>query len=197
MNIKQKEFGDYQTNCYIVEVDEKSLIIDPGMGCASWVIKNSKNPVAILITHGHFDHTYDAAELQKILKIPVFIPKDDSFMLQNDPFGYSKNSCKADFEVKSDEEINISGIVVKFWHFAGHTPGCSAIEIENTLFSGDFIFKGSIGRVDFPFSNPEDMKKSIEKFLNFQEDKKIYPGHGQSTTVFEEKNKLHYWLKVL
>jgi len=197
MNIKQKPCGMYMTNCYIVTIDGKELIIDPGVDAAQWVKDNVKNPVAILNTHGHFDHVWSNAELKKQYDVPIYAPKDDIFMLSSDPFSQGTPLSNADIEVHEDEEFDIDGINVKYLFFPGHTPGCSAILIGDTLFSGDFIFKGSIGRVDFPFSNPADMKKSIEKFLKITENYRIYPGHGESTTVQEEQKTLPAWLNYI
>lgn len=189
--------GDYQTNCYIVTIENKDFIIDPGIGATSWVKENISNPIAILNTHGHFDHVWSNKELKKDLHLDIYCPKEDSFMLENDPFGQGTPSCSADYLVNPDEEIDFDGIKVKFHFFPGHTPGCSAIQIEDTLFSGDFIFRGSIGRVDFPYSNPADMTNSIHKVLKWNNDIKIYPGHGPSTSLFQEKKSLNNWLNYL
>jgi len=197
MDIKVKPMGDYQTNCYIVTVNNKDFIIDPGVNAASWVKQNVKNPVAIFNTHGHFDHVWSNQELQKELNLKLFCPKDDAFMLLNDPFGFGITPSHADVLVNPDEEFDFDGIKVKFHFFPGHTPGCSAVEIDNTLFSGDFIFNGSIGRVDFPYSNSEDMKESLHKILAWQRDIPIYPGHGLNTTLLREKNSLNNWLNYL
>ena len=197
IDIKQKPCGAYMTNCYIVEIDGKELIIDPGVDAADWVKNHVKNPVAILNTHGHFDHIWSNAELKEFYGIPIYTPKDDVFMLNSDPFSQGTPFSVADVEVSGDEEFDIDGIEVKFLWFPGHTPGCSAILIDNAFFSGDFIFKGSIGRVDFPFSNPQDMKKSIEKFLKFRDNFKVYPGHGESSSVFEEQKTLPTWLSYI
>jgi hydroxyacylglutathione hydrolase len=197
MDIKVKPMGDYQTNCYIVTVNEKDFIVDPGVNATAWVKQNVKNPVAILNTHGHFDHVWSNMELQKELNINIYCPKDDAFMLQNDPFGFGMPSSQADILVEPNEEFDFDGVKVKFHFFPGHTPGCSAIEIDNTLFSGDFIFKGSIGRVDFPYSNSEDMKQSLHKILSWQKDIIIYPGHGLNTTLLKEKSSLNNWLNYL
>jgi glyoxylase-like metal-dependent hydrolase (beta-lactamase superfamily II) len=151
MDIKIKPMGDYQTNCYIVTVDNKDFIIDPGVNATSWVKQNVKNPVAILNTHGHFDHVWSNTDLQKELNVKIYCP----------------------------------------------TPGCSAIEINNTLFSGDFIFNGSIGRTDFPYSNPDDMKSSLRKVLSWEKEIVIYPGHGLNTKLSQEKNSLNNWLNYL
>jgi len=189
--------GDYQTNCYIVTIDDKDLIIDPGIGATSWVLKNAKNPIAILNTHGHFDHIWSNKELKEKLNIPIYCPKDDAFMLHNDPFGQGTPSCEADILVNNDQELDIDGIKLKFHHFPGHTPGCSAIEIGDNIFSGDFIFKGSIGRVDFPYSNSQDMKNSIKKVLSWEKNFNIFCGHGLNTTLSNEKTSLKAWLNYL
>jgi glyoxylase-like metal-dependent hydrolase (beta-lactamase superfamily II) len=102
-----------------------------------------------------------------------------------------------DVLVQPDEAFDFDGVKVKFHFFPGHTPGCSAIEINNTLFSGDFIFNGSIGRVDFPYSNPDDMKSSLRKILSWDKDMVIYPGHGLNTKLSQEKNSLNNWLNYL
>jgi len=197
MNIKSAPMGNYQTNCYIVTINEKDIIIDPGMDATAWVKENVTNPIAILNTHGHFDHVWSNKELKEDLNIPIYCPKDDCFMLSDDPFSQGTPSSKADIEVNGDEEFDLDGFKFKFHHFAGHTPGCSAIEIEDALFSGDFIFDGSIGRVDFPYSQPEDMKKSINKVLQWDKNLTVYTGHGSSTTLEKEKDSLRAWLNYL
>lgn len=197
MTIKSVPMGDYQTNCYIITIDDKDIIIDPGMGATSWVLENTSNPIAILNTHGHFDHVWSNKELKEQLNIPIYCPIDDCFMLEDDPFSHGTPKSKADIEVKRDEKFELDSITLQFHHFPGHTPGCSAIEIEDCLFSGDFIFNGSIGRVDFPYSNPSDMKKSINKVLQWDKDYKIYSGHGGSTMLFQERESLKSWLNYI
>jgi len=197
MNIQIQPMGPYETNCYIATIDDKDFIIDPGVGATSWVLQNVSNPVAILNTHGHFDHIWSNDELSKKLNIPLYCPKDDCFMLENDPLERGAPKSFADFEVEHDQKIILDGVEITFHFFPGHTPGCSAIQIENHLFSGDFIFSGSIGRVDFPFSSPEDMKKSINKVLSWEDDFNIYPGHGSRTTLARERNSLKSWLDYI
>ncbi len=197
MKINYAAMGDYQTNCYIVTIDGKDIIIDPGMGAAQWVLDNITNPIAILNTHGHFDHVWSNKELKEKLNIPIYCPKDDCFMLKDDPFSHGTPSSQADVEVNDSEEFNLDGLKFKFHHFPGHTPGCSAIEIEDCLFTGDFIFAQSIGRVDFPYSNPSDMKASINKVLSWDKDFKIYTGHGGTTTLLKEKDSLKAWLNYI
>ena len=195
MQIKMRPMGAYETNCYVVTIDGKDLIIDPGIGAAKWVLANVSNPVAILNTHGHFDHVWSNAELKEALKIPLYAPKEDLFMLENDPLSQGTPPSKADYAVNDDEVLDISGIKVRYRHFPGHTPGCSVIEIDDTWFSGDFLFRQSIGRWDFPSSSGQDMLKSLEKAMQIKEDYKIYPGHGPSTTLHAEQKVIPFWIR--
>ncbi|MFW3352844.1 MBL fold metallo-hydrolase [Aliarcobacter butzleri] len=193
MEIKLHPMGDYQTNCYIVTIDNKDIIIDPGVGALSWIEANAKNPIAVLNTHGHFDHVWSNQIVKETFDIKLYTPKDDSFMLTLNPYNMGMSPSYADVLVNPDEEIELEGIKVKFHHFPGHTPGCSVIEIENSLFSGDFIFKGTIGRFDFPNSDAKLMKQSINKILTWKNNFHVYPGHGDKTTLQNEIETLKQW----
>ena len=197
MQIKFKPMGAYATNCYILSVNGKDIIVDPGIDATNWVIKNVKNPVAILNTHGHFDHIWSNASISKALNIPIYCPKDDAFMLEQDPFNYGTPKSKASFLVEPDSRVNIEGVELIFWHFPGHTPGCSVIEYKDIWFSGDFLFKGSIGRWDFPYSSKEDMIRSLKKVKRFKENKKLLPGHGEFSELFEELRNIDEWIKYV
>ena len=197
MEIKIQPMGATQTNCYIVTIDNKDLIIDPGMNATSWVLNNTTNPVAILNTHGHYDHVWSNAELKEKLHIPIYIHKDDAFMLEKCVLGQNPPKSKADILVEGDELLTINGIKVQYRHFAGHTPGNSIIEIEDVWFSGDFLFQQSIGRWDFPFSSGEAMAKSLEKAMKIKDDFTVYPGHGMSTTLRQEQRGMPMWLNYV
>ena len=189
--------GFYQTNCYIVTINGKDIIIDPGMEATSWVEANVSNPVAILNTHGHFDHVWSNAELQKSLHVKLYTPKADKEFLKASSWVKDLPASTPDYLVEPDEVVDIEGIKVEFLHFPGHTPGCSVIAIEDAWFSGDFIFERSIGRTDFPYSSPEDMKKSLLRFKEIPYDKTLYPGHGGSTTIRQEQKYVDFWLEQL
>ncbi len=198
MQIKVKPMGAYQTNCYILTIDNKEYIIDPGIDATSWVLKNVKNPQAILNTHGHFDHVWSNSELAQQLNIPIYCPKDDAFMLEKDPFGYGVPPSKANYLVKPNEKVAIGDNSFTFWHFPGHTPGCSVIEYKDLWFSGDFLFKGSIGRWDFKYSSKNDMITSLKKLKKMQiANKKILPGHEGASTLYNELKHLDYWIRVV
>ena len=197
MTIKKQPMGPYQTNCYIASVDGKDFIIDPGVDATQWVLDNVSNPVAILNTHGHFDHVWSNAELQEKLGIKLYTPEGDIMLLQGSGWMPDLPPSTPDVAIQGDEELDFDGTKVKFRHFPGHCPGCSTIEIEDAMFSGDFIFQRSIGRTDFPYSSPEDMKKSLKKFKEIPYDKTVYPGHGESTTIKQEQQYADYWISQL
>ena len=195
MQIKMQPMGVYQTNCYILYIEDKEFIVDPGVGASEWVMKNVRNPIAVLNTHGHFDHIWSNSDLQKRLKVKIYAPKDDVFMLQSDPLGQGTPPCKVDYGVDHDEEVEIEGVKFLFRHFPGHTPGCSVIEKEGVWFSGDFLFHHSIGRWDFPASSAKDMVSSLKKAMKIKDDYILYPGHGPSTTLKEEQKVIPFWIK--
>jgi len=197
MSIKSQPMGEYQTNCYIITVNEKDFIIDPGVDATDWVINNITNPVAILNTHGHFDHVWSNDSLQKKLNIPLYTPKDDVMLLSGSGWMPKLPQSTPDIEVQPNQELNIDGVKVKFHHYPGHCPGCSMIEIDGVMFSGDFIFERSIGRCDFPYSSPEEMKKSLTRFKKLDFDMPLYPGHGNSTSIKQEQQYTDYWIANL
>ncbi len=186
--------GPYQTNCYILTVEGKDFIIDPGVGATKWVMNNVTNPVAILNTHGHFDHVWSNAELKEKLGVPIYSPIGDAFMLENDPFGQGTPPSHPDILINGDQSVEIEGVKLTFRHFPGHTPGCSIIEIGDVWFSGDFLFEQSIGRWDFPNSSGEDMIRSLQKAMGIKGNFTVYPGHGVSTTLKAEQNVIPFWI---
>ncbi|SFV61264.1 Hydroxyacylglutathione hydrolase [hydrothermal vent metagenome] len=195
MQIKIEPMGMTQTNCYIVTIDGKDLIIDPGIDATQWVLNNVTHPVAILNTHGHYDHVWSNKELKEKLNIPIYVPKGDSFMLQNCPLGQPTPPSIPNYEVTGDESLEIEGIKFQYILFPGHTPGCSIIQIQDIWFSGDFLFEQSIGRWDFPFSSAKAMIQSLEKAMRIEENFTIYPGHGMSTTLKAEQRVMPFWIE--
>ena len=198
MQIIAKPCGVYATNCYIIKHAKGDFIIDAGQGGAEFVRQNATNLRAILCTHGHFDHIWDCAAVKKEFQIPIYIHKDDEFMLA-DPFEMGHLHAKADFLVADENELDISGVKFRFLHFAGHTPGCCMIELvgENVAFSGDFLFKGTVGRYDFPYSDANLMRQSLERVAKFKQDLRLLPGHGDETSLQAEQANLRYFINVI
>lgn len=196
MQILKKAFGEYATNCYILKGEQGDLVIDPGQGSFDWVMQNTEKIAAVLNTHGHFDHVYDDAKLQRA-GAKIYIHEEDAFMLRADPFETMPEPIEADVLVKGQEQsFEIAGFNVKFSLFAGHTPGSCMIEAGGVIFSGDVIFKGSIGRWDFPFSSGEQMRESLHKILQIKGDFTLYPGHGPNTSLAAERQNLKYFLQL-
>ena len=196
MQILKKAFGEYATNCYILKGERGDLVIDPGQGSFDWVMQNTGKIAAVLNTHGHFDHVYDDAKLQR-MGAKTYIHASDAFMLRADPFEAMPESIEADVLIKGQEQsLEIAGFNVKFSLFAGHTPGSCMIEAGGVIFSGDVIFKGSIGRWDFPFSSGAQMRESLHKILQIKGDFTLYPGHGPNTSLAAERQNLKYFLQL-
>ena len=196
MQILKKAFGEYVTNCYILKGEQGDLVIDPGQGSFDWVMQNTGKIAAVLNTHGHYDHVYDDAKLQRA-GAKIYIHEEDAFMLRVDPFETMPESIEADVLVKGQEQsFEIAGFNVKFSLFAGHTPGSCMIEAGGAIFSGDVIFKGSIGRWDFPFSSGAQMRESLHKILQIKGDFTLYPGHGPNTSLAAERQNLKYFLQL-
>lgn len=196
MQIISRAFGIYETNCYIVVVEGGEVIIDPGDGALEWIERVCKNPLAVLCTHGHFDHVYDCEAIRKRFGVKIYIPKEDAFLCQSDPFELLQGKFNPDILVNDRDEFEFGGVKFLFCHFPGHTPGCSVIIAGDTMFSGDFIFKNSIGRYDFSFSNGELMKQSLTHAIELQ-NYKIYPGHGESTSLDGERSSLARWAQAI
>lgn len=201
MKLLFKPCGLYQTNCYIISKNGQDLIIDPGENAFEFVTKNAKNPLAIINTHGHWDHIFSNFSLKKYFNIDVYIHKDDNFMLANDIFGRGYETVDdatavggAKFE---DVSFKIGEFDISYLHFPGHTPGCSMVKVDDVIFSGDFLFYRSIGRYDFPYSDENDMKKSLEKCLAMTGDYKLFPGHGEATTLKNEQANLPAWIRSI
>ncbi|MDU7693616.1 MAG: MBL fold metallo-hydrolase [Helicobacter sp.] len=206
MQIEQRAFGIYETNCYIAHLSDLSLIIDPGDGAFEWIKERIKNDCAVLLTHAHFDHTFDVSKVANHFKCDVFCPDLDNFMLKEDIFNLGVTPFEHAITVptnKSTQNIKIKNYEILFHHFPGHSPGCCMIEIPDqktdnseVIFSGDFIFHRSIGRYDFPHSDALDMRESLSRFCEIKRvDLRLLPGHGEETRLFEEQENVKILLE--
>jgi len=199
MFLEQLQVGPLETNCYIV-ADEKSriaAIIDPG-GEADKII-NAVNEAEldvkyIFLTHGHGDHIAALKEVRDATGAAIVIHEEDAHMLSSAEsnlsflLGEGFVQLAADIKLKGNEEFHLGDLVLKIIHTPGHTPGGISIQVDNVVFTGDALFAGSIGRTDFPGGSYDKLISSIqEKLLVLADDTKIYPGHGEPSTVGYEK----------
>lgn len=175
MNINTIVVGALETNCYVLSIDDKALIIDPGdfENKIIEVIKEENlTPVGILITHNHSDHVGAVSILQEMYQINAY--DYDSLFEQKhflDPFKF--------------KVIYTPGHTSKSITFYFYEYGC--------MFTGDFLFKETVGRTDLETGSFKDMLESIKKIKEYDDDIKIYPGHGDKSTLGYEKKENKYF----
>ncbi len=205
MKVKKVLLPMAAENCYLAinESTNESIIIDPGSAAdrvKKMVLDSGTKPVAILLTHGHFDHAGEADTISKEYGIKIYAHeaqeeelKNPSINLTAEMFG-SSESYRADVFLKDDEEIELAGLKVKCLFTPGHTPGgcCYYFSDEGVLFTGDTLFCGSVGRTDFTGGSMRQLVNSIaEKLLVLPDDTICYPGHDAETTIgFERVNNM-------
>lgn len=198
MKVIQMEAGLLRTNCYLFTTNEgNTAIVDPG-GDAQKILdaanENGGNVKYILLTHGHFDHIEAVKELKAQTGALVVIHTQDSDML-TDPrkslaaqFGASKEKqCPADIFLNGGEEIQFDNLLIRTLHTPGHTAGSVCYLVDDAMFSGDTLFRNSIGRTDLPTGNYAQMVDSLGKLSTLKGDYHVYPGHGIATTLAAEK----------
>ena len=173
MNIERVVVGYLMENCYILDINEKILIIDPGDESKKIIDKiGNREVLGILITHEHFDHIGAVEDLVE------------------------KYNCKVyKYGVLNIGENEIGDFKFDVLYMPGHKDDlvCFYFKEDKVMFVGDFIFENSIGRTDLEGGDPLEMKKSLIKILTFEEDFTIYPGHGSQTSLNKERENLKYF----
>jgi glyoxylase-like metal-dependent hydrolase (beta-lactamase superfamily II) len=191
--------GMIQANCYILadEDSREAVVIDPG-GDAPVILKTLQDrkltPVAILATHGHFDHVEALASLKRATGAPIYLHKADLPLVQGMAsqgrfFGVQVEPAPApDRFLEDGDEIACGGLTIKVMHTPGHSPGSVAFRVDNAVFVGDLLFAGSIGRTDLQGGDYDTLIRSVrEHIFSLPDDTVVYPGHGPATTVGAEK----------
>ena len=189
------------TNCYIVEDEEtkETMVIDPG-GEADKIIEMldiiEANVKYIYLTQCHSDHIGEVATVKEKKGGKVLIHRDDADGLDNEDINLSETIDMGHIELEPDSRvddgdlIHVGNIEFKVLHTPGHTQGSSSLycKKEGLLFSGDTLFRGTWGRTDLPTSSFEAIMKSItEKLMVLPDETVVYPGHGKSTLIMDEK----------
>lgn len=215
--IKTVNVGMIGTNCYVLYkadnenndnlndnvIDNKqstkqAIIVDPGDDAEkiyNAVEQLDVTPVAVLLTHGHFDHILAVNEVASKYNIYIYASDAEKQLLEDDNLNLSasyRRNCtvKKYVALKDKEKINLAGFEITPILTPGHTAGSTSyyIDDEKILFSGDMLFQESVGRTDFPTGSDRDIINSLNnKLMKLDDSVKVYPGHGPDTTIGYER----------
>lgn len=190
--------GPFQTNCYVVANGDRAFVIDPGLGAHEAVSQMAQeqglNVEAVVLTHGHIDHIRDAAAFG----VETFVHQADAFMLLRGE-GVSEQARQLydasamppidnPTPLEDGQTLTVAGVDLRIVHAPGHSPGCVMLVADEVVFSGDVLFRGSIGRTDLPDSDPAQMQESLRgPVWDLDDELQVLPGHGPATTVAQER----------
>ena len=208
MKIEKLVLGQERTNCYVISHNNTAIVIDPacnGEIIEALINKNNCQLKAIFLTHGHQDHIGAVDYLYNNHKCPVYAhyrerdiieARDMSKVINDIP--HLKNvkvTVPVKYFDKEFVDFNIDGILLDAVYTPGHSEGSCIYVLRDyqRIFSGDTLFKGSIGRVDLPTSNKVAMKESLNLLRSFKDTCKVLPRHGSNTTIFKKKKENIYF----
>jgi hydroxyacylglutathione hydrolase len=211
--------GSFAANCFLLAPDagEACVVVDPGEGAEELLEqrlrKHRLTPVAVLLTHGHFDHTFSVAPVCDGHDVPAWIHPDDRYMLTDPLRGISAAALslfggrlqmrepREVRELSDGAQLQIAGLSLRVAHTPGHTGGSvvfhAGTEQARLLFAGDTLFAGSIGRTDLPGGNYQQIMQSLRtKLLPLPDDTIVLPGHGPTTTIGRERASNPFLLEL-
>jgi hydroxyacylglutathione hydrolase len=184
--------GMLSTNCYVVNCHDtkEAIVIDPGLDFSSEAkpifdyIDEAKLTVKFIVnTHGHSDHVNGNTLFQKKCSVPICIHPDDAHFIES----LEKGKFPANVMLRDGDSVKFGNESLKVMHTPGHTPGSISLVGEKLVFTGDTLFAGGIGRTDFPGGSDSDMMLSLQKLVRLPDYFLVYPGHGETSMIGEEK----------
>lgn len=193
MEIQALQVGSIPTNCYLVFDPGRTdaLVIDPGDNPERiFAALNGRTPAAVLLTHGHFDHT---GALSAFAGVPIYIHEADAPMLSDphlsvgDGNGDLRPRPAATHLLADGEQLHLAGLDIAVLHTPGHTPGGVTYQIGDALFTGDTLFAHGYGRTDLPGGDFSALRRSLRRLLHLAGDFRVFPGHSESTTLNYER----------
>ena len=200
LDLQKCILGPVDTNCYFLKnkATDELVIIDPA-DCPEKIEQKvsqmNGKPVAVLLTHGHFDHIRAAQAVKAHYNIPIYACRQEEEMLRepsvNMTAHYGRDcSITPDRFLDDLDVFEVAGFSIQMIHTPGHTKGscCYYLKDEDVLFSGDTVFYGSVGRTDFPGGSTAQIVRSLHKLVDsLPEETEVFPGHDASTTIGYEK----------
>lgn len=209
LNIVVLPTGPFETNCLLVHDGTEATVIDPGMGAATLVREAvaaaGVTVTRIVLTHGHIDHVRDLPEVQQEYGVPSYMSHDDLPWITRealDSMGeLGRTHATGDMAepeqprpVADGDTLDIAGVTFTAFHMPGHSPGSVMYRGEHgdgaVILGGDVLFRRGIGRTDLPLSDPHAMVASLQRIPEiFDDADTVFPGHGPTTTVGEERRE--------
>src|SRR2546423_1637486 len=195
----------FDTNCWLLSAEgtDEAVVVDPGFSperVHAMLRASGKRPVAALATHGHWDHVGEAGAFCGD-ELPLYIHEADAPAL-TDPETWGAATPRPVEPVKDvrmlvdGDVLMLGGVPLEVVHTPGHTPGSVCFVADGIVFSGDLVFRGAVGRSDFPNSSAEDMRTSLTTFLEFPDAFDVHCGHGPDTTVGQERTTNPFLLEL-
>ncbi len=205
MKIEKIVTRQQRTNCYIISHHEKAIIIDPGADLEviqALLQRDQLSLEAIFITHGHFDHIGAVDGLYQAYGCPIYMHHEDApiVLYPENYFDASMPLVKIKspityFDGDFSTFVILDDVTLDAVHTPGHSQGSVVYVLRDyeRLFSGDTLFREGIGRCDFKTSNRKDLKESLKLLKTFKDSCKVFPGHGNETTIgYEKENNLYF-----
>ena len=199
LEIRRLVTGTIEENCYVLSKNGKGLILDPGADAnkiKDCIEELDIQPLAILLTHTHYDHIGALEEIRQAYNVPVYVSEYEQDWLIDPAKNLSINkehhirATHAEYEFSTDEPYKIGPFEFVVLETPGHSPGGVSFffEKEEVVFTGDALFKGSVGRTDLPGSEPERLLPAIQNVLfSLPDDTRVFPGHRDDSTIVHEK----------
>lgn len=197
VEVKRIVTGAIEENCYLIYEDVTALIVDPGDDfpkIMQTIEDLQVTPVAILLTHCHYDHIGALEETRTTYNVPVYVSSLEKDWLSNPELNLSAHGGNpviaqpTDFEFEMMKDYTIGGLSFRVVPTPGHSPGGVSFIFEDFVITGDALFKGSVGRTDLPGGDHKALLEGIrEQLFTLEDEMQIYPGHGDASTIGDEK----------